>query len=392
MILRRLQLHPFAGTSDRDLRFEPGLNVVLGPNEAGKSTMRRAVRQALLVPTKLGKREAEGEVVPYLPLGGGDTIRVSVELAEGDLVWRLSKRWSPGNSASELTLPDGGLVTDGAAVEEELGRLLGLTRGTWDHALFSAQGEIDGSLDRLVEGGDLGELNERLRRAVFETDGVSLEKLAERIEARYKAAYERWDTALNRPEGNRGLDQRWVRGAGTIVTAWYERETARLAFEEGENYYRRLDAVNLKLQKAHLANARLAEWIAAHEGTARDAELRLQWEAELAGVESRGKGLKDVSQEWPVIANSVREREALLAEAREKLGHLAEELARAKAWESAEKTRRLLEDAAKIQTSLAAAKAELAELGTIDPAALPRLEAIERDRDRLRARRGKPHQ
>ena len=58
MILRRLQLHPFAGSADREVRFEPGLNVILGPNEAGKSTLRRALRQALLVSTKLSKREA----------------------------------------------------------------------------------------------------------------------------------------------------------------------------------------------------------------------------------------------------------------------------------------------------------------------------------------------
>ncbi len=59
MILRRLHLHPFAGAADREVILGPGLNVVLGPNEAGKSTLRRALRQVLFVPTKLGKRESE---------------------------------------------------------------------------------------------------------------------------------------------------------------------------------------------------------------------------------------------------------------------------------------------------------------------------------------------
>ena len=72
MILQRLHLHPFAGLADREIRFAPGLNVVLGPNEAGKSTQRRALRQALLVSTKLSKGEAAREVLPFLPLGGGD--------------------------------------------------------------------------------------------------------------------------------------------------------------------------------------------------------------------------------------------------------------------------------------------------------------------------------
>lgn len=386
MILRRLQLHPFAGSADREVSFEPGLNVVLGPNEAGKSTLRRAVRQALLVSTKLSKREAESEVLPLLPLGGGDTIRVSLELAQGDAVWKLSKRWSPGNSSSELTRPDGGLVTEPAAVEEALGTLLGLTRGTWDHVLFSAQGEIGNSLDRLDDGGDLRELNERLRRAVFETDGVSLEKLAALIDARHDAAFGRWDTALKRPEGNRGLDQRWARGAGNILNAWYEREAARLALEEAENYYRRLDELNLRLQQAHAANETLADWVARHEPVARDAEQRLQLEAQLAGVESRGKGLKEISQEWPVVVNRVQEQEALANQLREKATLLGQELARAKAWDSAEKTRRLLDEAAKLQGALATAKAELAKLGGADPETLARLEANEREHDRLLAR------
>jgi DNA repair protein SbcC/Rad50 len=386
MILRHLQLHPFAGTADREVRFEPGLNVVLGPNEAGKSTLRRALRQALLVSTKLSKREAESEVLPLLPLGGGDTIRVSLELAEGEAIWKLSKRWSPGNSSSELTRPDGGLVTEPAAVEETLGNLLGLTRGTWDHVLFAAQGEIGKSLDRLDDGGDLRELNERLRRAVFETDGVSLEKLAALIDARHDAAFGRWDSALKRPEGNRGLDQRWARGAGSILHAWYEREAARLALEEAENYYRRLDELNLRLQQAHAADETLADWVTRHEPVARDAEQRLQLEAQLAGVESRGKGLKEISQEWPVVANRVQEQEVLANLLREKAALLGQELTRAKAWESAEKSRRLLEDATKLQSALAAAKADLTALGQIDPESLARLEANERERDRLHAR------
>ncbi|PAW64399.1 MAG: hypothetical protein B9S36_02540 [Verrucomicrobiia bacterium Tous-C2TDCM] len=386
MILRRLQLHPFAGSADREVRFEPGLNVVLGPNEAGKSTLRRAIRQALLVSTKLSKREADSEVLPLLPLGGGDTIRVSVELAEGDAIWKLSKRWSPGNSASELTRPDGGLVTEPTAVEEALGTVLGLTRGTWDHVLFAAQGKIGESLEQLEKRTHLPELNEHLRRAVFETDGVSLEKLATLIDARHGAAFGRWDTALKRPEGNRGLDQPWARGAGAILLAWYEREAARLALEEAENYYRHLDELNLQLQQANASNETLADWVTRHEPVAVDAEQRLQLDAQLTGLESRGKGLKEISQEWPVVANRLREQEALANQLRERAALLDQELARAKAWDSAAKSRRVLDESAKLQNAIASTQAELAKLGGADPETLAQLEANERERDRLVAR------
>jgi predicted ATP-dependent endonuclease of OLD family len=39
VIIRELKLNPFAGLADQDLKFTQGLNVVVGPNEAGKSTI-----------------------------------------------------------------------------------------------------------------------------------------------------------------------------------------------------------------------------------------------------------------------------------------------------------------------------------------------------------------
>ena len=43
MIVRRLHLHPFAGSSDREVTFSSGLNVVVGPNEAGNRPKRGAI-------------------------------------------------------------------------------------------------------------------------------------------------------------------------------------------------------------------------------------------------------------------------------------------------------------------------------------------------------------
>jgi len=35
VIVRRLRVHPFGFFADREITFQPGLNVILGPNEAG---------------------------------------------------------------------------------------------------------------------------------------------------------------------------------------------------------------------------------------------------------------------------------------------------------------------------------------------------------------------
>lgn len=47
MILRRLRIRRFLGLAEAAFEFAPGLNVIVGPNEAGKSTLRHAIRTAL---------------------------------------------------------------------------------------------------------------------------------------------------------------------------------------------------------------------------------------------------------------------------------------------------------------------------------------------------------
>jgi len=386
MRLRRLHLHPFAGSANREVSFAPGLNVVLGPNEAGKSTLRRALRQVLFVPTKLTKRQAEEEVFPYLPLSGGDTVRVSVDLESSDRLWKLTKRWASGNSTSELHLPEGGILSESAAVEEALATLRGLTQGTWEHVLFATQGEVGASLDRLGEKGSTDDLNEVMRRTVFETDGVSLEKLDHSLKERWSKLFSHWDRELNRPEGNRGIEKPWVKEVGSILSSWYERERARLALSEAETYYRRLDELNARLSAAAAESEALRTWVESHEAVARDTELRAGLEGRLAQIEAKGTGLKQVSQEWPVAESKRLEQEALAAQLNTKVAALAVELAKAKAWEAAGKSRNLLEEGEKLQTRVEAARKEKETTPAVELSEIESLETLEKERDRLRAR------
>ena len=67
MILAKLYLSPLGAFSKKLVEFAPGMNVVLGPNEAGKSTLFNAVRLVLLVSTDLSKRDRERLIVSLPP-------------------------------------------------------------------------------------------------------------------------------------------------------------------------------------------------------------------------------------------------------------------------------------------------------------------------------------
>lgn len=386
MKIERLHLHPFAGTLDREVRFGPGLNVILGPNEAGKSTLRRALRHLLFVSTKLSKRQVDEEIKNHLPLGGGDTLRVSGTFIEGDETWSVSKCWAGTRSSIELKPSSGGILSEIGPAEKRLAELCGLSQGTWEHVLMAPQGEIGDSLDRIDPERDLSELSQRLRRTIFETDGVSLEALAESIERRWLASFGRWDREFGRPEGNRGIANPWTRETGRILRAYYECERARIARDTAERFHREHDAAVARVQQARIRRESSQAWVDRHESVARDATERAGIETRLAKIEANGKGLKEISQEWPVVLSKLADREKEAAELDAKVALLGKELEQARVWEAAAESRRILAEAEKADAALAEAREARDRRGPVDPREVDRLEKIQRDRETIRLR------
>lgn len=68
MIIKRIKIDPFGGLSGKELEFQSGLNVIVGPNEAGKSTIFNAIQKVLLTPVQLYKRDFEREIKIFLPV------------------------------------------------------------------------------------------------------------------------------------------------------------------------------------------------------------------------------------------------------------------------------------------------------------------------------------
>jgi exonuclease SbcC len=119
MILGRISLKPFGGISSKEIRFRPNLNVVLGPNEAGKTTVFEAIQHALFTPSNLKPSHFSREMERFLPVGSGDTICVELEFSTCGKRHVLKRRWGETH-ASELILPDGSVVSR----DEEIARFI----------------------------------------------------------------------------------------------------------------------------------------------------------------------------------------------------------------------------------------------------------------------------
>jgi exonuclease SbcC len=309
VILERLEITTFAGLSATAVEFASGLNVVLGPNEAGKSTLFQAIQHTLLTPARLTKSKFQSSLRKHLPLGGGDTLSCSLLLRHSGRPYRLTRRWG-AEPSSELILPDGSVLAAEEAIRSELAPLFPGGEGTFRAVFLTAQSALAGTLEELKKNPQaVGSLSDLLRRAVFETDGVSVARFRSLLDDQAKALLAHWDLEREQPEQGRGIDNPWGRDVGEILAAWYERE--RLAHrrgqaEEQEERYARL-ARELDHCRAELERTR--RLVEEQAPAARAVLERRALEAERERLESRLLALQSTYDHWPLLEQELARAE-----------------------------------------------------------------------------------
>jgi exonuclease SbcC len=362
MILQELTLKPFAGLSSLKVVFSEGLNVVLGPNEAGKTTLVNALKMALFMPAQYDKRTFEREISRFLPLRGGDTIQVELTFRVNQDSYLLLKSWGKKREAS-LTLPRGGLLTDPKLLQEKLQELLVLKEGTYHHVLFAYQSRMGSTLDSLNEPhGPVQDLASLLRKGFLETDGISIEQLGRKIEKRYTDYFSRWDRDLRRPENNRGIENPFKKEVGEILGAYYKKERLSLELNRVLNYERRVDELNREMEVLLSEIASLREFTENRREFVEDARKRVVLELERKNLQDEEGRLKEVSQKWPALEQDLKNMETGLADLKKRLSQLTEELDQAKMREASkrkieklsrvEKKRKELQEAMELQSGM----------------------------------------
>jgi DNA repair exonuclease SbcCD ATPase subunit len=180
--ITRLRLQNVKRHADLSLELAAGLNVVRGPNEAGKSTIQRALEIALFRKPTSTAQELEG-VRRWGALEQDPQVELSFE--EDGSAGELTKRFAGQRGTVELRY-EGQALTDPTAVEEVIGRLTGLpserfyraTASIHHHELAGLEHDEATLRDRLqqsMSGADRGtraarrKLEEAIRR--YRTEG-----------------------------------------------------------------------------------------------------------------------------------------------------------------------------------------------------------------------------
>ena len=349
MILKSIALTPFGGLTNAQLDFKPGLNVIHGPNEAGKSTIFNALQRVLFTPVRLTPSVFKREMKSFLPLEGGDTIVVSLCLDLNGDTYALKRTWGATKSA-ELTLPGGSLITDEDVVQKRLISLLPAKEGTFKTVLMTYQSGLPKTIEEL-EDEPIQTLSAILRRAVFETDGVSVDQFKQNIESEYTPYYSRWDRERGCPES----DRRYKINVGKILQAHYDLKDKQMALKEAGDYEAELDEINGEINTCIDTIETIEAYIEENERVVEDARQRQSLNDRLDAIDVRMERLQKDNRDWPVAESEMDRIEALLPGLKKKENALALEQEMAikkevrnqlrRQFEQVEKRRQELEDA-----------------------------------------------
>lgn len=327
MKLKSIQLKPFAGILDKKVEFFPGLTVILGPNEAGKSTLLNALKSVLFIEVELTKVRFDNLMKEYMPVKGGDTIRVSLEFQAEGKDYFLEKIWKPGNrkGSSILKSPDQGEFTIDGEVSRLIDKLLPAHQGTVNNILLTWQSSLDKTMDILHKEDvnirpDLGAI---LRSSVMETDGVSVEQLRSRLDREYEDYFQHWDIEKGAPENGRGINNPFKKGVGKILKAYYEKEGIEKDYNETCKVEIGIDEINKQIQDEESKQKKIKDEINQNKDKKSQIHERQQIENDLEKIVHGIEEMKKINKEWPIkenwLLNEVSPRVSKIEEKQKKI-------------------------------------------------------------------------
>ena len=363
MRLTRLLVDAFKAIKRAEIDFGPGLNILYGPNDLGKSTLATAVRAALLVPP------SSAEAQTYTSWFGSDSPHVELTLVEPDgHFWRVKKTFGTSSPSSAELLHSKDSITftqdcKARQVEEKLRAILGWgipapggktgPRGAptsfLANALLATQTNVDDILQRSISDDldDSGKL--RLTKAL---SALAQDPLFKEVLGIAQREVDLFFTETGRRK--RGQFSRFkeaddkVKALTTELGVLGRQLEDSSAIEKEVNDLR--EARSLALARIDEANAHLT----VVEGRCKNTAARIEVadgiagaKTALAGIDAEINRLNMVTLELETLEESVKKREDVLAFAdtachkAEAAVHAAEEAHRIATSEDSEREREL---------------------------------------------------
>ena len=337
MKIKSIRLHPFGATRDRTYRFNAGVNVLEGPNEAGKSTLCNALFHALFTSSRLTPAKFRDTMKRFVPLPDGDHARVTLVFDHAGTEHTLIRTWGAG--ANSLLVRSGAPeLADGGEIDAIVQKALRWNQATREHVLFINQAKLGATLELLRDSGsdDVGEI---LRSSGAIDGDMAPEKLIAALEQRIDALYSNWDRQFGRPRDGKGISNPHKQKVGPVLKAWYAQETLRQEHAQVLQHEKDVDAVHAEITQVQALIEK--EKLLVEDGRTRKEGLhrRAILEQDLKHGQAEIVRLMKVMTEWPGAEQVLKEKNEALLRCGVDLEKLKTEIMNARLHEGAEKVR-----------------------------------------------------
>lgn len=327
MRIKEVSCQQFAGVRDRRIALEPGINVVYGANESGKSTMVNLISGTLFQNVKLSNRDKKDKAFrtrffPSAKRGKtaiGDTIDGKIVLEANGETYTLSKEWGDDPRCT-LSTPDG-LIRKQDSIDALLKEVLGYGEGVYTELLLSPQSDTGKALETILNRTEQSdakvEILDMLSQAFAESDGISADSIREAINKKIDSlAGKHWDESRDVPD--RKVGGRWSRDVGSVMAAYYALEDATNKRDELAEKENAAVEAEKEYQQQDSRYLQAKEELEAFQKVANQLILREARRNQLASLQSKVTKLNGDLESWPAAETALARSRDLQKETRQR--------------------------------------------------------------------------
>jgi DNA repair exonuclease SbcCD ATPase subunit len=226
MRIQRLRLVNFKRFADHEVVLEPGLNLIVGPNESGKSS----IAEALSIVLFADPASRAASVRSLEKWGGSGGMKLELDFEQGDASYTLTKDFGAGTA--ELARPtEGDVIADRREIDRVIAGVVGFETREAFESIASVHQDDLASLEGLGGQARRGALVPLIERKMTSSSGrVDATRVIETIRTRIERLRVGLDKSAKHPGPLRRLHDRrdeLLPRAAVIRKRWDETQRVR---------------------------------------------------------------------------------------------------------------------------------------------------------------------